>query len=929
MNISSNSTSEIRCTQPDHIRALLQDHRQPVLLLGAGASIKSGVPDSAEIVNRAAKWAWCKMNGRVIDDPGVISSDWQPWLKRQPWFKKTTGLADQYPVAIDKLLGIADEKREFFENIISRGVRPSEGYRALARILDNGWIANVITTNFDHCLNRAVILENAPPFLVEIKTHDDWRRFVVSPSDPQLIYLHGSVEHYSDKNLEEEVAKLDPSIVDKLKPLLRDHPLVVVGYRGMEASVMVDLLLKQSDFTNRFQKGLFWCDLKVNFENPLSAMTIQLADAIGSNFNRVPIASFDQLMKIDLYDQLLAAKVAPKVLGPVKPTFKLPPDMRVFESGSFDDFNKNLLFSRLKQYAEKYSEPSPDHYDEDWVRNIASTRKLVRFDENQEMVQPTLAGWLLFAMNPTSCIAQATIKLIVSGSEYWLKSIFGDDVNLKLTNDQSEYKVEQIIGGTLWNQLKVLIDLMALLNIPFVLKEAKSRQVTPYHPQALKEMIVNALVHRDYGIKEPTCIRVSVSQIEVVSPGGLTDELSAKTGAAEIEKLVREGSRGELKAYRNPAISGLFYESSEMDRKGSGLPDMLRKTIDNNGDVHFGPMKGNRAFRVVVHSRPEAIDEITRTAVADQSKIVRFTSNLAEFVSIPDRVWCASIDPESARRSSDKFNYNQSVPPNIVQDGDLYTFYNLSQLASKDSTFSSKFDITELSLQDLFEKGNGLSIIRKLLYDAIGDHLQSIGLVVDRERRRAHFPRCEKPNRKISYKALVKRATRTIVKARTRRDSDDILYFEHKSFSFSIMPFGKIWGMFINPGYVFTFDGRQRYLDRDRINILSTKRAARDFNPNVRNDVNFWMAYLSDESEGVFALSCDKSKLYSDYAPTILLSSSIPGIAFNSTTFDAGLSKEDEFASTLSEVNKELEYLALKEDQAHHEPKNIDNGEAG
>ena len=120
------------------LQTVLAEHRQSVLLIGAGASISSGVPAAGETVNRAAKWAYCKAHGRSTMDPGVVDSDWVPWMEGQTWFSPGISLADQYPEAIDHLLGISNDKREFFEQLISRGVQPREGYRALARILNNG-----------------------------------------------------------------------------------------------------------------------------------------------------------------------------------------------------------------------------------------------------------------------------------------------------------------------------------------------------------------------------------------------------------------------------------------------------------------------------------------------------------------------------------------------------------------------------------------------------------------------------------------------------------------------------------------------------------------------------------------------------------------------------------------------------------------------
>lgn len=883
-----------------------------MLLLGAGASKKSGVPDARDAVNRAAKWAWCKNNGRSLNDLSVVSADWQPWLQSQSWFRAGIGLADQYATAIDNLLGITEDRREFLEDLIRPGVPPGEGYEALARIMANGWVSTVLTTNFDQCLHRAAIIIGQPHHIVEIRTSSDWARFSISPSHPQLVYMHGSVEHYSDKNLASEVQTLDQEIVERLRPLLRDHPLVVVGYRGMEASIMHDLLLRQCDYTNNFARGLFWCELRRNDENTLPPMVQTLADQIGSNFNRVLIDGFDHLFKVELLDQLLAAGIAPKPLGPVISPAGLPADMQALEDSAYGDLDQALLFSRLKQYADKRGDPSPDRFNMDWNQTTAATFSLVQIDST-EVIKPTIAGWLMFANDPTRKLPHAKVTLQVFGPERWLRRAFGDDAELTTTDSAEEFTITRQIGGTLWNQLSVLIETTSLFNQPFVLKDAKSRQVTPYHPQALKEMIVNALVHRDYGVEKTIDIKLTPAKIETLSPGGLTDEVAAKMDGQEIEALIRGGSRGELKGYRNPVISDLFYGGSEMDRKGSGLSDMWNKTIDNNGDVHFGPTAGNLDFRVVMFARPEAVDEITRTAVADQSATVRFTTNVIEMVSLPDRIWHAGTSVKSYSGLK-RVVGDLPLPPGHVRDGRFFSFYDLARMSEDLVTSFDQGDIEEMTIDDLFEQGNGLNTMRTLLYHGVAEHLRALGLVVDEVRRRAHFPRGEEPNRTMTYHGRVKRATRTIVKARTKKDSDEVVYFEHKAFTYSITPFGVDWGLLINPGYVFTRDGYRRYVSKDRTNILSTKRAARDFNPSVLHDVTFWIACLSAEAEGIFPLHTEEENDLADYAPTIILSSAPPSIAFNSSVFDDDPGTRDELDETLWEVDHELEQLVDREE---------------
>jgi hypothetical protein len=104
-----------------------------VLLLGAGASVKSGVPLAADMVSMAAIWGYCQDHGRTFDDPTITRSDWWPWLSSQSWFKSDGELADQYPQAVERLLGTREDRREFFFRMLKRAQAPSAGYAALAR----------------------------------------------------------------------------------------------------------------------------------------------------------------------------------------------------------------------------------------------------------------------------------------------------------------------------------------------------------------------------------------------------------------------------------------------------------------------------------------------------------------------------------------------------------------------------------------------------------------------------------------------------------------------------------------------------------------------------------------------------------------------------------------------------------------------------
>ena len=89
----------------------------------------------------------------------------------------------------------------------------------------------------------------------------------------------------------------------------------------------------------------------------------------------------------------------------------------------------------------------------------------------------------------------------------------------------------------------------------------------------------------------------------------------------------------------------------------------------------------------------------------------------------------------------------------------------------------------------------------------------------DHRHERVYFTRTEdEPEIQISYQARLKRAKRTVVKPRLKKDSEEVNWYEHKAFTFRIARFGEQWGVVINPGYAFTRNGFGRYVSRELTN---------------------------------------------------------------------------------------------------------------
>jgi hypothetical protein len=687
---------------------------------------------------------------------------------------------------------------------------------------------------------------------------------------------------------------------------------------------MNDLFLSLAG-SSGFLHGVYWCTHGVDSAEALSPLVKKLAEAIGTNFQLVPIAGFDDLFEKDLLASMSAAGARPTRRQSGYSAVGMPADMRPLDGFAVSGFERSLLLARLGQYAERTDMWRPSAIDNAWVEQMMDRLDLVRPIGDHKV--PTLAGWLLFSGNPSEQFAQARVQFQATGPAHWLKARFGDDIDLDEAEQSGNYTVRRTITGNLWNQLDALTDLLALINFQFRLKAEISKTVNAYHPLAVKEMIVNAIVHRDYERNDPVEIRAEPNSITVISPGGLIAEIAAQVGGQPFQQVVTE-HRGSIKGYRNPAISDLFYGGGQMDRAGSGLSDMVVLTVNNNGGVEFGPTDDNQQFAVTMLSRPEAVDEITNTALPLAEEVVRYSSNVVPIEALPETVWHCGTTAKSNRSF-----YNDArglaVPPGHVVDGRFFSFYDLANLASALVTPFDEGDIETMGIGELLAMSGGDPILMKLLYNELFAHLRARGLQVEYDRRRAYFAKGDDLERKLSYQGRLRKATRTVVKARTKRDSDNVLYYEHKAVTFSVMRFGQDWGVILTPGYAFTRDGARKAISRERTNSLSTRRAARDFNPTVLQDVSFWVAVLAGETEGLFALEHEPSNDLARFAPTILLSHRTPTISFNVSAFEETSQLENEIDDDLRRLDDELEAMALEpEEQEPDEKEGADDEEA-
>lgn len=132
-------------------------------------------------------------------------------------------------------------------------------------------------------------------------------------------------------------------------------------------------------------------------------------------------------------------------------------------------------------------------------------------------------------------------------------AVFGDEANI-MFKDAKEF------GGSIFKQLDDSYAYLTLCNRTAATFKGLERVELPDYPQeALREALLNALVHRDYSYSGSIIINVNDSCIEFISIGGLLPGLSA------------DDIRSGISQPRNRKLAEIFYRLKLIEAYGTGI----------------------------------------------------------------------------------------------------------------------------------------------------------------------------------------------------------------------------------------------------------------------------------------------------------------------------------------------------------------------
>lgn len=243
-------------------------------------------------------------------------------------------------------------------------------------------------------------------------------------------------------------------------------------------------------------------------------------------------------------------------------------------------------------------------------------------------LRPTNAALLLFGRSPQRWLPAAQI---LAGR--FTGHSFGDRF------------IRQEINGSLPSQLQQ-VEKFLRANLQSVVRMIglQHQEVLEYPFDAVRELVVNAIAHRDYNIQGDSIhLNLFSDRLEVTSPGGLP-------GPVTIDNIM------EARFSRNPVIVQVLADLGYVERLGYGLD----RVVSLMGENSLSPPKFEEvvgAFRVTLYNTPAeefALPDMSQYQLLDinprQVSALNYLGTRRRITNREFQELCPDVHPETLRR---------------------------------------------------------------------------------------------------------------------------------------------------------------------------------------------------------------------------------------------------------------------------------------
>ena len=185
-------------------------------------------------------------------------------------------------------------------------------------------------------------------------------------------------------------------------------------------------------------------------------------------------------------------------------------------------------------------------------------------------------------------------------------------------NDSIIFRDRKEFGGSVLKQLENVYEHLSRLNkVQSEVIGLHRHDHADYPQEAIREALLNCIVHRDYAFSGATIINVYDDHMEFNSLGSLVPGIS-------MEAVMKGVSQS-----RNPRLAQLFYRMELVESYGTGIKKIKQLYADEKEPVFESPQGG---FFVTLYNRNETKKATKSVAIKEkhESNIIEMILNYAK-----------------------------------------------------------------------------------------------------------------------------------------------------------------------------------------------------------------------------------------------------------------------------------------------------------
>ena len=180
--------------------------------------------------------------------------------------------------------------------------------------------------------------------------------------------------------------------------------------------------------------------------------------------------------------------------------------------------------------------------------------------------------------------------------------------------DKGSFQDRREFDGSLFQQMEELYSYLDMRNQTKATFDGLYRIDTRDYPEdALREALLNSLVHRDYSFCASTLVCVYADRIEFVSVGGLPSGI-------ELDDIMLG-----LSVCRNPKLAAIFYRLQLIETYGTGMPKIMNAYTET--ELKPKIEVSSNAFKITLPNRNTGANHaetLVGTIKGDEKRILDF-----------------------------------------------------------------------------------------------------------------------------------------------------------------------------------------------------------------------------------------------------------------------------------------------------------------